>query len=221
MVSFVDIICLTLIVLYIASRLYALFGTHGNDKSVQITIKPIDKNSEEKIVKIANMVIENKNHEAGSALLELQDLPEPERSLRKIPFFNKENFLQGACRVFEHILQAFSSGNLESIRPLVSKRVWDGFNSAMEQRKENNWSAEVDFICFEKSEIKEVRFLKNTVKIMVEFVSEQVNILRDARGQVIEGDENFVQKITDCWTFERAIDAKTNQWNLVSTKKGA
>ena len=55
----------------------------------------------------------------------------------------------------------------------------------------------------------------------MEFISEQVNILKNDKGEVIEGDENFVQKITDVWTFERALNAKNNQWILVSTKKGA
>ena len=61
--------------------------------------------------------------------------------------------------------------------------------------------------------------MKNSVKIVVEFVSEQVNLLKNADGEIIEGDENFVQKITDVWTFERYLNAKNNNWVLVSTKK--
>ena len=53
----------------------------------------------------------------------------------------------------------------------------------------------------------------------MEFVSEQVNILRDAEGKVIEGDENYIQNITDVWTFERAISSTSPNWVLVSTKK--
>ena len=82
-------------------------------------------------------------------------------------------------------------------------------------------TSEVDFICFDKKEIKDVRFLKNSIKVVVEFVSEQVNLLRNAQGEVVEGDENFVQKITDVWTFERIVNAKNNNWVLVSTKKTA
>ena len=73
----------------------------------------------------------------------------------------------------------------------------------------------------EKTEIKDVRMLKNSVKIIVEFVTQQINILRGADGKVIAGDENFIQKITDVWTFERTLNAKDNKWVLVSTKKMA
>lgn len=220
MLSFLDIVFMMFVVAYIISKLYALFGTHGSDKSVRVVIKTTDKNVENKVVEIANLIKE-KGGEGKICVSEIKDLPEPDKSLLQIPFFNKDNFLQGACRVFECVFRAFNSGNIDGVRPLMSKKVWDGFNQALQIRKENNWSAEVDFICFEKSEIKDVRLLKNTAKIIVEFVSEQINILRDAEGKVIEGDENFVQKITDCWTFERALDAKTNQWSLVSTKKVA
>ena len=111
--------------------------------------------------------------------------------------------------------------NIENIKGLVSKKIWTAFNTVIDFRKENHITSEVDFICFNKSEIKDVKLLKNSIKITVEFESEQINILKDADGQVIEGDENFVQNITDVWTFERLFDAKNKNWTLVSTKKGA
>ena len=95
------------------------------------------------------------------------------------------------------------------------------FNEVIAQRKDEKLTSEVDFICFDKSEIKDVRILKNSVKIAVEFITEQVNLLRNAEGKVIEGDENFIQKITDVWTFERSLNAQSNKWLLVSTKKSA
>ena len=59
----------------------------------------------------------------------------------------------------------------------------------------------------------------NNDYISVEFVSEQVNVLRDKDNQIIEGDENYIQTITDVWTFEKSLNAKTLNWVLVSTKK--
>ena len=117
--------------------------------------------------------------------------------------------------------KAFSKGDLQPVKDLISKKVFEAFNNTLAERKENNMTSEVDFICFDKKEIKDVRFLKNSIKVVVEFVSEQVNLLRNAQGEVVEGDENFVQKITDVWTFERIVNAKNNNWVLVSTKKTA
>ena len=134
---------------------------------------------------------------------------------------NKEIFLNGAKKVFELILSAFNQGDLTPVRELMSKKVFDAFNQVIENRRADNITSEVDFICFDKSEIKDIKNLKNTIKVVVEFVSEQVSILKNKDGEVIEGDENFVQKITDMWTFERPKNAKNNIWTLVSTKKSA
>ena len=66
-----------------------------------------------------------------------------------------------------------------------------------------------------KAEIKD----EKDALISVEFVTEQVNVLRNKENQVIEGDENYIQTITDVWTFERPLDSKSLNWVLVSTKK--
>lgn len=68
-------------------------------------------------------------------------------------------------------------------------------------------------------EITNAKISKSDVaKITVRFVSEQVNILKNKDGEVIEGDENFIQNITDSWTFERALTSTNPNWLLVSTK---
>ena len=220
MTSFVDIIFLMIAVVFIATRLYSVFGTRGNNKNVRVIIKSIDKETEGKLAEdIAQIIRENTSNEKTSVAAD--NMSEQDKILSRISEFDKKAFLQGACRVFEMILNAFSAGNIESIKGLVSKKIWDAFSKAIDFRKENNMTAEVDFIGFKKSEIKDVKMLKNSVKIIVEFESEQINILKNAAGEVVEGDENFVQKITDVWTFERSLNAKSKNWLLVSTKKSA
>ena len=220
--SFIDIVFLMILVAFIITRLYSVFGSNGSEEKVRVIIKPIDKNAEKKLMEnISKVIKESKSSDNKENIVDFDSLSEPEKSLAHIPNFNKENFMRGACRVFEVVLQAFSSGNISEIKDLVSKKIWDAFNQIIASRKENNMTSEVDFICFDKSEIKEVKLLKNSAKVVVEFVSEQINILRNEKGEVIEGDENFVQKITDIWTFERTLNAKNNKWVLVSTKKSA
>lgn len=215
MVSFIDIIFLTILVAFIVSRLYGVFGSHANEKNIRVIIKPVEDGGEVNVMEnIAKIIKENKDETLITA-----EINTPNQN--SIKDFNKEKFLQGACRVFEMILQAFSSGNIENIKGLVSKKIWDAFNQVLTFRKENNITSEVDFICFKKSEIKDIKMLKNSVKVTVEFESEQINILKDADGKVIEGDENFVQNIVDVWTFERLFNAKNKNWTLVSTKKSA
>lgn len=219
--SFVDIIFLMLLVAFVVTRLYSVFGSNSGEEKIRVVVKPLDKDMEKKIVENITKSIKENNLQENVCVVDFDNMSEPDKTLSKIPDFNKEGFMRGACRVFEMVVESFGRGNIAGIRDLMSKKLWDSLNQVLDFRKENNISSEVDFICFDKSEIKDVKMLKNSVKIAVEFVSEQINILRNDKGEVIEGDENFVQKITDVWTFERALNAKNNQWILVSTKKSA
>lgn len=205
-----DIIFLLILVAALAIRLYSVFGKGENNKNIRIVLKPVRKNSGQEFV---DNVVEMPQAEQVMEKNKIMD--------EKSSDFNKEMFLNGARKVFELVLHAFSSGDLSSVKDLVSKKVFDAFNGTLTERKEKNMTSEVDFICFDKSEVKDVKMLKNSIKVVVEFVSEQVNLLRNAEGEVVEGDENFVQKITDVWTFERMLNAKNNNWVLVSTKKTA
>ena len=149
-----------------------------------------------------------------------EELSEIDKVLVKIPGFNREKFLTGAERAFEIIISAFSKGDVETLEMLVSKSLLKKFQEIIEKRKAEGITSETDFIGFDDVEITNAKISKSEVaKITVRFVSEQVNILKNKDGEVIEGDENFIQNITDSWTFERALTSTNPNWLLVSTKK--
>ena len=103
---------------------------------------------------------------------------------------------------------------------LVVKSRPKKFKKVISQRQQDNITAETDLIGFNEAEITDVKLNQNdTAKISVKFVTEQVNLLKDKDDNVIEGDENFVQTITDIWTFERCVTSTNPNWLLTSTKK--
>jgi predicted lipid-binding transport protein (Tim44 family) len=218
-----DIIFLVIVVAFILTRLYNVFGSHAEEKNVRVVVKSVNKETEEQIMREISDALNEKQDATPKTVspADLANMSEQDKLLARIPAFDKQGFINGANKVFELVLTAFNSGNMESVKELISKKILTAFNEVIAQRKEQNMTSEVDFICFDKSEIKDVKILKNSAKIAVEFITEQVNLLRNAEGKVIEGDENFIQKITDVWTFERSLNAQSNKWLLVSTKKSA
>ena len=134
--------------------------------------------------------------------------------------FKKDSFISGAKKAFQIITEAFNKGDVETLKMLVSTSIFNKMQKIISQRKEEQITSETDFICFDKVNIIKAEINdKNKALISVEFVSEQVNLLRNKDNEIIEGDENYIQTITDVWTFERTLDAKTLNWVLVSTKK--
>ena len=146
-------------------------------------------------------------------------MSETDKILAKIPNFNKERFISGAKRAFEIIITAFSKGDTETLENLVSGSLIKKFQEIIEKRRAEGITAETDLIGFNEAEITSAKITKDDIaKITVKFVSEQVNILKK-EDDVIEGDENFIQNITDIWTFERCLTSTNPNWLLVSTKK--
>lgn len=219
MAAYLDIIILLVVVVLVFSKLKSLLGTKpdGYDKT-QIT--------EENATKIFDMLVKEAEKSAAAnnptAKIEVpeENLSDIDKALAKIPNFSKDKFINGAQKAFQIILSSFSKGDTQTLEMLVNKTLLKKFQDIIEKRKAEGISADTDFIGFEKTEITEAKISKNDIaKITVQFVSEQVNILKNAQDEVIEGDENFIQNITDSWTFERCLTSTNPNWLLVSTKK--
>ncbi|MDH3475863.1 MAG: Tim44/TimA family putative adaptor protein, partial [Rhodospirillales bacterium] len=69
-----------------------------------------------------------------------------------------------------------------------------------------------------EAEIIEAELQGKTAFVTVKFVSEQVNVTRNAVGEVVDGDPNHVAAITDIWTFARNTRSRDPNWTLVATR---
>lgn len=217
MSAYLDIIILLLVVVMVFAKLKSLLGTRPENET------EISRESAAKIFDIL-MQEHNRKHGVKPTPAELrtddENLSESEKALQKIPGFNRDKFLNSAKKAFEIIVTSFAKGDVKTLETLVSKNLLKKFKEIIGKRQEEGISAETDFIGFDEAVIADAKIDKNDlVKISVKFVSEQVNILRGKDGEVIEGDENFIQSITDVWTFERSLHATTPAWLLSSTKK--
>lgn len=222
MSAYLDIIILLLVVVMVFVKLKGLLGTRPeNDTEI----------SQENAAKVFDVLMQKHDQKQKKQPLEaeasnglgteaLQKLNEPERTLHSIPGFDRDKFISGAKRAFEVIVTSFAKGDITTLENLVGNSLLKKFKDIVGQRKNDGIVAETDFIGFNEAIISDAKITKaNLAKISVKFVSEQVNILRNNKGEVLEGDENFIQSITDVWTFERALNSTSPNWLLVSTKK--
>ena len=58
----------------------------------------------------------------------------------------------------------------------------------------------------------------SVAQVTVRFVSEQINVVRSAEGQIAEGNPNEVQKVVDLWAFRRDTKSGDPNWQLVKTE---
>jgi len=215
-----DILVLLVVVVLIFQRLWKVLGT-GGDMPRKVKLS---REGAEKLYNLLRSETEKEFRDSiqnSEILTPVDDKPlsELDQTLSQIPDFNRDSFLHGARKAFEMITTAFNQADTATLKILVSSDICQKMNEIIKQRQADKISAETDFIGFDKVEITKAEIKNDKAYISVEFVSEQVNVLRAESGEVIEGDENYIQNITDVWTFERPLNAKTSNWLLVSTKK--
>lgn len=128
-----------------------------------------------------------------------------------------EFFVNGAKSAFEMIIKAFASNDLETLKFLLSEKIYQGFESAINQRKAEEKTLTTNIISIEKTEIISVMMTENIASIVVKFTSKQINYITNKSGQISDGRKDEISEITDIWTFKKDIQSQDPNWVVHST----
>ena len=134
------------------------------------------------------------------------------------PSFDPLAFTAGARAAFTNIVEAFAKGDTQPLRPLLDGPTFASFEAAIRGRNERREKAETTLIGFEASDISAAELQGSVAQVTVRFVSEQINVVRNAEGQIAEGNPNEVQKVVDLWTFRRDTKSSDPNWLLIKTE---
>jgi predicted lipid-binding transport protein (Tim44 family) len=134
------------------------------------------------------------------------------------PSFEPIGFTGGARAAFTAIVEAFAKGDISALRALLDGPTFSSFEAAIRGRVERKEKAETTLIGFEASDVAAAELQGTNASVTVRFVSEQINVLRNADGQIIDGNPNEVQKVIDLWTFRRDTKSSDPNWLLVKTE---
>jgi predicted lipid-binding transport protein (Tim44 family) len=137
--------------------------------------------------------------------------------LRADPHFDPEEFLDGAKAAYEMIVTAYANGDTETLKPLLSEPVYQGFAQAIEARKRANQTVRTTFVAMKEAALAGSAVNGSQGEVTVRFVAELINVTLDAEGKVVEGDPSAVKSVTDIWTFARDLRSRDPNWQLVRT----
>ena len=133
------------------------------------------------------------------------------------PSFREKEFVKGARAAFETILQAFARADATNLKSLLDNTVYENFAGAIQARTKAGHELETTIVGIGESEIVKAEMDGNLARVTVKFVTEQVNSLKDAAGEIVEGDPANVVKVSDIWTFCRNTKSSDPNWLLVAT----
>ena len=184
----------------------------GGDNVVQLPGQQAPRPTQEEVARTNDTVIE-KVAPAGSALNEaLRQILSVDRS------FEPQPFIEGAKAAYEMIVTAFADGDKKALKGLLSKEVYEGFVSAIEERERRGETIESTFVGIDKAEIVEAALKGSRAQVTVKVQSQLISATRDKSGAVIDGDLGKVTEVIDIWTFERDTTSRDPNWKLVATE---
>jgi len=134
------------------------------------------------------------------------------------PSFSATRFLEGAAKAFEIIVAAFAKHDTDTLKPLLSPDVFSRFAAAIQDREERGETMETELVVLKPPKLESAEMHGSRALLDVRFQSEQVNVVKDRDGKVIEGSKDHVDSVTDVWTFARDASTSDPNWVLISTR---
>jgi predicted lipid-binding transport protein (Tim44 family) len=134
------------------------------------------------------------------------------------PSFRSKDFLNGARMAYEMIVMAFADGDRKTLKGLLSKEVFEGFDAAISDRESRGETIKSSFVGIDKADMTHASVKEHDEQITVRIVSQLISATYDKNGAIIDGDAEAVAEVTDIWTFARDLRSRDPNWKLVATE---
>jgi predicted lipid-binding transport protein (Tim44 family) len=221
-VQFLDIILIAAVAAFLILRLRSVLGRKtGHDQPPKFDPfrdRRKEESAEDKVIQLPDRG-ETADAEGIEAIP--SDASPLEQGLMQIKIadssFDPDGFVKGSKVAFEMIVAAFAKGDTKSLRPLLSNDVFSDFAGEIKAREDRKETLETTLIGINQADIIEAELQGKTAFVTVKFVTEQINVTRDAAGEVVDGDPSAVTSVTDIWAFARNTRSRDPNWTLVAT----
>ena len=136
------------------------------------------------------------------------------------PSFSPKSFLEGAKAAYEMIVTAFAAGDRKTLKNLLEKDVYDGFETGHCRARDSRATrSSSPLSACPVSTFPKSNSTSKTAQITIRFKAEIVSATRDADGALVEGNADQVMTIKDEWTFARNVRSRDPNWKLVATSQ--
>lgn len=206
-----DLIILALIAGFIIYRLYATLGekTGFKEDKKRTPSNVVDFNKKQSV--------QNLQPTAETEEIDPAIRPAVQAITKTDPDFSLKGFIEGATIAFEMVLDAYAAGDLQLLKNLLSTDVYKAFKTAIAERNAKGHTLENTLVRVENVIVERALTKNNMAQIFVRYTTEQVPIIKDQDGEIIEGNPNQIDQVIDTWTFERSLKSKDPNWVLIST----
>ncbi len=223
--QFIDIIFLAAVAAFIAFKLRSTLGKDSGDVDI---LKPPtgrgDKSKDARVIALSEMrngiAPEKKAAEDILLLAGIED-PEISKTLIEIkkhdPSFSVGEFLEGAKTAFEWVFGAFVKKDKQALKSLLADDIYVDFAKELERLEAEDVRPDSTLVAITSANIVAAELKGSVARLTVKFVSEQVVIMRDKDGKIVDGDPSHVDEVENEWVFERNLKSGNPNWLIVAT----
>ena len=133
--------------------------------------------------------------------------------------FSPKSFLEGAKSAYEMIVTAFAAGDRQTLKNLLEKDVYDGFERVIKDREAAGHKVDFTFVGLPKIEISDASSTSAPPTSPSASTPKWSSATRDKDGNLLEGNADQVTNIADEWTFARNPKSRDPNWKLVATSQ--
>jgi predicted lipid-binding transport protein (Tim44 family) len=189
----------------------------GEENVVQMRPRPVEPPQNDEDIERAQRKLETEiaqlSHGEEQVAAGLRAIAEADST------FSPKIFMEGAKSAYEMIVTAFAQGDRQTLKNLLDKDVYDGFERAIKDREAQGRTIDFTFVGLPKVEISEAELDKRNANVTIRFHAEVVSATRDKDGTLLEGNADQVTTIADEWTFARSPKSRDPNWKLVATSQ--
>jgi len=231
----IDIIFFAALAIFIFFKLRSQFGRVDEDQKreairrflkeqADVESNQVVREEQDNSLKEINPIKKPANiSEIETKSLQILDKLEPELRENVVAVLKESNttafeFVNGASKAFEMVINAYCHDEKETLKLLLSDELFTKFSTAIDERISAGKVLNTHIISIDQVTIKEAGINNDQATIKVNFVSKQIIYVEDTAKNVIEGSREKIEHVSDSWIFSRNIKTANPNWTITSTK---
>lgn len=131
--------------------------------------------------------------------------------------FTLEEFMEGARGAYEMVIDAYNSADRETLKMLLAKDIYTEFDRTLSSLQADGKTAHTTLVAIKKAMPTDASLSGSKARITVHFTTEQVPLVRNAAGEILEGNASREEVVEDTWMFERNLTSSDPSWKVIET----
>ncbi|XP_029186085.2 mitochondrial import inner membrane translocase subunit TIM44-like [Acropora millepora] len=167
----------------------------------------------------ASRVVTDKLQDIFSDVFSQSDTAKTMAEISRIdPQFNKDSFLKECeFEIIPAVLEAFLRGDLEILKDWCYEPAFNVLAAQIEQTRQLGQRLEAKILDVRDVDVAMAKVMEQGPVLVLTFMVQQIMILRDAVGNVIEGGEDNIENVSYVWALcrDQSILDHRSAWRVL------